>query len=243
MNVLENVAFSLMLRRTPRRERQAEAEAALELVRLGGYGSRRPGELSGGQRQRVALARAIISKPKVLLLDEPLGALDLKLREQMQGELRELQKRLGITFIFVTHDQGEALSMANRIAVFNEGRVMQVGTPEDIYRKPQSRFVADFVGSSNVLPPAFVAEVAGERRWASLRPEAIRVQPAAETADGLSGRVVSRAYQGATTRLAIHLAGATIHAIVPSAEDLPVEGDAVSLDFAKEALHLMESEA
>src|SRR6185295_11555004 len=123
----------------------------------------------------VALARALVNGPKVLLLDEPLGALDLKLREQMQEELKALQKTLGITFIFVTHDQGEALSMADRVAVFNEGRVMQVGTPEDIYRRPKSRFVADFVGSSNVLTPEFVNMMLGEKRWASLRPEAIHV--------------------------------------------------------------------
>jgi putative spermidine/putrescine transport system ATP-binding protein len=121
------------------------------LVRLPGYGARRPGQLSGGQRQRVALARALVNQPKVLLLDEPLGALDLKLRENMQEELKSLQKALGITFVFVTHDQGEALSMADRVAVFNDGKIMQVGTPEDIYQRPKTRFVADFVGSSNVL--------------------------------------------------------------------------------------------
>ena len=151
MNVRDNVAFSLMLRKVPRSERINTAEEALELVRLGGYGDRRPGQLSGGQRQRVALARAIVNKPKVLLLDEPLGALDLKLREPMQEELKALQQTLGITFIFVTHDQGEALSMADRVAVFNDGRVQQIGTPEEIYKRPHSRFVADFVGSSNVL--------------------------------------------------------------------------------------------
>jgi putative spermidine/putrescine transport system ATP-binding protein len=130
LDVLDNVAFALMLRKVPRRERHRQAEAALEMVRLSGYGARRPGQLSGGQRQRVALARAIVGKPKVLLLDEPLGALDLKLRESMQEELKALQKSLGITFIFVTHDQGEALSMADRVAVFNDGKVQQVGTPE-----------------------------------------------------------------------------------------------------------------
>ena len=126
------------------------------MVKLPGYGARRPGQLSGGQRQRVALARALVNRPKVLLLDEPLGALDLKLRENMQEELKTLQKSLGITFVFVTHDQGEALSMADRVAVFNDGKLMQVGTPQEIYGSPNSRFVADFVGSSNVLPPDFV---------------------------------------------------------------------------------------
>ena len=123
------------------------------MVKLAGYEGRRTAQLSGGQRQRVALARALVNGPKVLLLDEPLGALDLKLREQMQEELKALQKDLGITFVFVTHDQGEALSMANRVAIFNEGRIVQVGTPADVYERPNSRFVADFVGSSNVLPP------------------------------------------------------------------------------------------
>ena len=128
-------------------EREAKAKDALAMVKLAGYGERRPSQLSGGQRQRVALARALVNGPKVLLLDEPLGALDLKLREQMQEELKALQKKLGITFVFVTHDQGEALSMADRVAIFNDGKIVQVGAPADIYEKPRSRFVADFVGS------------------------------------------------------------------------------------------------
>ena len=242
MSVVENVGFSLMLRKVSRAERDKAAEAALEMVKLSGYGNRRPGQLSGGQRQRVALARAIVNKPKVLLLDEPLGALDLKLREQMQDELRDLQKSLGITFIFVTHDQGEALSMSNRVAVFNEGKVMQVGTPEDIYRRPVSRFVADFVGSSNVLEPGFVNSVLGEKRWASLRPEAIHVVRAGEGASRLTGTVLTRSYQGATTRLSIDLHGTQINAVVPSADDVPAAGEQVTLGFAKDAIHLMEDE-
>ena len=153
LNVNENVAYGLMVRGAPKAVRIREAAAMLDLVKLGGYGKRKPSQLSGGQRQRVALARALINRPRVLLLDEPLGALDLKLREQMQDELKSIQKTLGITFIFVTHDQGEALSRADRIAVMNEGRVIQVGTPQEIYERPRTRFVADFVGSSNVLPP------------------------------------------------------------------------------------------
>ena len=242
MDVRENVEFSMMLKKVDKAARAREAEAALEMVKLGGYGDRRPGQLSGGQRQRVALARAIVNKPKVLLLDEPLGALDLKLREQMQDELKALQKTLGITFIFVTHDQGEALSMADRVAVFNLGRLMQVGTPEEIYRKPNSRFVADFVGSSNVLPPTFVHNIVGERRWASLRPEAIHVIRAGAGLSTMSGKVVSRSYLGATTRLGIMLKGITLNAVVPSAEDAPVEGETVTIGFAREALHLMEAE-
>ncbi|SHE51153.1 putative spermidine/putrescine transport system ATP-binding protein [Kaistia soli DSM 19436] len=238
MNVIENVAYSLMLRKVPKAERLKTAEAALELVQLGGYGARRPGQLSGGQRQRVALARAIVNKPKVLLLDEPLGALDLKLRENMQEELKSLQKRLGITFVFVTHDQGEALSMADRVAVFSEGRIRQVGTPEDIYQRPNTPFVADFVGSSNVLPPALVERLAGVRRYASLRPEAIRLGGEAR----LSGIIVARSYLGPVTRLAIDAAGLRLHAVVPSGADLPGEGDTVGLGFDSAALHLMGAE-
>lgn len=243
MNVAENVAYPLMLKKMPRAGRLARAEEALSLVKLSGYGARRPGQLSGGQRQRVALARAIINQPKVLLLDEPLGALDLKLRESMQEELKSLQKTLGITFIFVTHDQGEALSMADRVAVFSEGRVMQVGTPEDIYRQPNSRFVADFVGSSNVLTPDVVAGMTGEKRWASLRPEAVHVVKAGQGASSLSGTVTARSYLGATTRLTVKLKDAVIHAVVPSGDDVPREGDLVTIGFARDALHLMESGA
>lgn len=239
MNVLENVAYSLMLKKVPKAERSRTAEAALEMVKLGGYGGRRPGQLSGGQRQRVALARAIVNNPRVLLLDEPLGALDLKLRESMQEELKSLQKRLGITFIFVTHDQGEALSMADRVAVFSDGRIRQVGTPEAIYRAPNSPFVADFVGSSNVLPPDLVERLTGERRWASLRPEAIRLG----SGEGLGGTVVARSYLGPVTRLAIEAAGLRLHAALPSTSALPDEGDQVTILFDREALHLMESDA
>src|SRR6218665_3837988 len=159
LSILDNVAYGLMVKGVGKEERGRAAEDALAMVKLPGYGVRKPGQLSGGQRQRVALARALVNRPKVLLLDEPLGALDLKLREQMQEELKTLQKALGITFVFVTHDQGEALSMADRVAVFNDGKIQQLGTPEDVYKRPQTRFVADFVGSSNVLPPAFVASL------------------------------------------------------------------------------------
>ena len=240
MNVRDNVAFSLMLRKVDKSVREREAEAALEMVKLAGYGDRRPGQLSGGQRQRVALARAILNRPKVLLLDEPLGALDLKLREQMQEELKALQRELGITFVFVTHDQGEALSMADRVAVFNLGKLVQVGTPEQIYRQPNSRFVADFVGSSNVLAPELVATLVGQRRWASLRPEAVQLT---RGGDGkLAGPIVSRAYLGATTRLGLNVGGTIIHAIVPSSGDQPSEGETVSIGYAEDALHLMEAE-
>src|SRR5918992_5267002 len=156
MSVGENVAYGLMIRGIPRAKREAEAREALAMVKLSGFESRQPAQLSGGQRQRVALARALVNEPKMLLLDEPLGALDLKLREQMQVELKSLQRNLGITFVFVTHDQGEALSMADRVAIFNHGKIVQVGEPQEIYERPRTRFVADFVGSSNVRPPDFI---------------------------------------------------------------------------------------
>ncbi|NJM82405.1 MAG: ABC transporter ATP-binding protein, partial [Tabrizicola sp.] len=175
MNVRDNVAYGLMVKGVARSTRHSRAEDMLALVHLDGYGGRKPAQLSGGQRQRVALARALVNEPRVLLLDEPLGALDLKLREAMQDELKALQKRLGITFVFVTHDQHEALSMADSLAVFNNGRIAQIGTPQEIYDRPQSRFVADFVGSSNVLPPHLTRALGGPERWASLRPEATRL--------------------------------------------------------------------
>src|SRR5262249_38599371 len=146
MSVLENVAYGLMVKRVRRAERERKANAMLELVALAGFGARRPSQLSGGQRQRVALARALVNEPEVLLLDEPLGALDLKLRQQMQVELKALQRKVGITFVFVTHDQDEALGMSDRVAVFNQGRVEQLGTPEEVYERPATAFVAGFVG-------------------------------------------------------------------------------------------------
>ena len=228
-----------MVRGVAKAERLRAAAEALELVRLPDYGARRPSELSGGQRQRVALARALINKPKVLLLDEPLGALDLKLREQMQEELKALQRTLGITFVFVTHDQGEALSMADRVAVFNEGRVVQVGPPEEIYRKPRARFVADFVGSSNLLPPDFVADIAGEHKWASLRPEALRCV----ASGGYEAKVVSRSFLGGATRLSLELRGLRLHALVTAGQDLPAEGENLRVDWDRGDLHLMEDEA
>ncbi|MEL6207262.1 MAG: ABC transporter ATP-binding protein, partial [Pseudomonadota bacterium] len=191
LNVRDNVAYGLMVRGEAKAARRAAADEALALVALAGFGERKPSELSGGQRQRVALARALVMQPKVLLLDEPLGALDLKLREQMQAELKALQRRLGIAFVFVTHDQGEALSMADRVAVFHEGRIQQVGSPEDVYDRPETPFVADFVGASNVLPADLVERLTGQRSDASLRPEAIRLD------DGpLSGVVSGQAFLG-----------------------------------------------
>jgi putative spermidine/putrescine transport system ATP-binding protein len=177
MSVAQNIAYGLRVRRVPRDERNRRVGDALASVRLGDFGSRRPHQLSGGQRQRVALARALVNRPAVLLLDEPLGALDLKLREEMQVELKAIQQDVGITFIFVTHDQQEALTMSDRIAVFAEGRIEQVGTPAEIYEQPVSRFVARFVGTSNVLDPADALVLVGREITSTIRPEHIRIVP------------------------------------------------------------------
>jgi putative spermidine/putrescine transport system ATP-binding protein len=235
LNVADNVAYGLMIRGVARAERTREAEAALEMVKLPGYGARKPGQLSGGQRQRVALARALVNKPKVLLLDEPLGALDLKLREQMQEELKVLQKALGITFVFVTHDQGEALSMADRIAVFNEGRIMQTGTPEEIYRRPKTRFVADFVGSSNVLSPQLTERLAGVAEWSSLRPEDIRLGDEA----GQDATVTASSFLGSATRVTLDVSGEKINVLLPSGAPVPSQGESIRFSWDKKALHLM----
>lgn len=242
LSVLDNVAYGLMVSGVEKTARYKAAEEALALVKLPGYGARRPGQLSGGQRQRVALARALVNKPKVLLLDEPLGALDLKLREQMQEELKSLQKALGITFVFVTHDQGEALSMADRVAVFNDGKIVQAGSPTEIYERPANRFVADFVGSSNVLPPEFVRKITGESRWGSLRPEAVRVTSAASK-DGLKAIVIATHYVGATTKVVTEYEGSRIAAALPAGSTVPAIGSEVSLGFESRDIHLMEAGA
>jgi putative spermidine/putrescine transport system ATP-binding protein len=245
MSILDNVSYGLMVKGVARQERHGKAEEALKLVALAGYGLRKPGQLSGGQRQRVALARALVNKPKALLLDEPLGALDLKLREQMQEELKSLQRQLGITFVFVTHDQGEALSMADRVAVFNDGRIVQVGTPEEIYEKPSTRFVANFVGSSNVLEPAHSKAIGGPAKWTSLRPERIRVLGRAEKpkAELLAvGKVTSIHYQGASTRLHLTLpGGARMNAATPL-RGFSV-GDDITLAWPADAMHVLSEQS
>jgi putative spermidine/putrescine transport system ATP-binding protein len=238
MNVRDNVAYGLMVKGVDRKTRLGKAEDMLALVKLGSFGDRKPGQLSGGQRQRVALARALVNEPSVLLLDEPLGALDLKLREAMQDELKSLQKRLGITFVFVTHDQGEALSMADQVAVFSEGKVAQIGTPEEVYGKPRTRFVADFVGSSNVLPPAMTIALGGPARWSSLRPEALRIVPLKGSA--LTGTVTTLRYLGSGTRVVVDVAGAEVGVLVPAGQPLPDHGASVGLGFDLRDLHVME---
>jgi len=194
MTVRENVEYGMRVKRVGRRERRAKADEVLDRVRLPGLGGRKPVQLSGGQRQRVALARAIVNSPAVLLLDEPLGALDLKLRQEMQVFLKELQRELGITFVYVTHDQEEALTMSDRLAVFNEGRIEQIGTPADVYEHPETEFVAGFVGVSNVLER--------DGRRFTIRPEKIHMS---ETGDGEPGVVRDVVYVGMVTRYIVEL--------------------------------------
>jgi putative spermidine/putrescine transport system ATP-binding protein len=207
MNVRDNVAYGLKVKGVGKSERLNRAEEALGMVALAGYGDRKPAQLSGGQRQRVALARALVNRPRVLLLDEPLGALDLKLREQMQGELKKLQRQLGITFIFVTHDQTEALSMSDRVAVFNKGRIEQVDTPRNLYMKPATPFVAEFVGTSNVLRGEIAQRLTGSAQPFSIRPEHIQFAegPASSQHVELSGVLHDIQYQGAATRFELKL--------------------------------------
>ncbi|MFJ5852712.1 ABC transporter ATP-binding protein [Enterobacter cancerogenus] len=204
MSILDNVAYGLMVKGIDKKTRHARASEALEKVGLGFALARRPSQLSGGQRQRVAIARALVNEPRVLLLDEPLGALDLKLREQMQFELKKLQQELGITFIFVTHDQGEALSMSDRVAVFNNGRIEQVDTPHALYMRPRTPFVAGFVGTSNVFDAGIARRVCGMEGMYSLRPEHIRLNQDGEVQ--VQGVVQAVQYQGAATRVELALA-------------------------------------
>jgi len=235
MSVLDNVAYGLRVRGMPRRERRGLAEQALAMVRLPGVQDRRPAQLSGGQRQRVALARALVNRPRVLLLDEPLGALDLKLREQMQLELKSIQRELSerITFVYVTHDQDEALGMSDRIAVFSEGRIEQVGSPGEIYEQPANEFVAGFVGTSNVL------EMAGRR--VLVRPERIRMLGDGDSVAGsVAGVVRDVAYLGSSTRYVLETdAGQSLTVIrqntdTSAAQALQERGRRVSLSWRQQ---------
>jgi putative spermidine/putrescine transport system ATP-binding protein len=240
LSVADNVAFALMIDKVPRPERMAKAEAMLERVKLGGYGKRKPSELSGGQRQRVALARALIDSPSVLLLDEPLGALDLKLREEMQVELKALQRAFGITFIFVTHDQGEALGMSDRLIVFNKGRIEQIGTPREIYETPRTAFVASFVGSANVIDRWVALESRGLPPAFAVRPERVHVAPPGGSHGdriAVSGTVIDAQYLGSETRYGIEVAGnhrinAAVRRSVDAARFEPGIGALVQAVFA-----------
>jgi putative spermidine/putrescine transport system ATP-binding protein len=209
MTVADNIAYGLMIKKVDKAERMKRVEQTLKLVQLPGLGGRKPSQLSGGQRQRVALARALINRPRVLVLDEPLGALDLKLRQQMQIELKSIQQQVGITFVYVTHDQEEALTMSDRLAVFNQGKIEQVGSPAEIYEVPKTAFVAGFVGVSNLLSGKAAEEIMGSPGMFSIRPEKIRiVPPGTDVGDSLYGAAgITRevVYLGMYTRYIVDL--------------------------------------
>jgi spermidine/putrescine transport system ATP-binding protein len=266
MNVFENIAFGLEMKRVPKPELKARVEQMLALVRLEGLEGRTIDQLSGGQRQRVALARALVNDPDVLLLDEPLGALDLQLRLRMQVELRRLQKALGSTFIFVTHDQGEAITMSDRIAVMSEGRLVQVGSPAEVYELPAHRFVAEFMGHANMIAGTVRSCVGGfgildaaggplEGRCLkpfapatpallSVRYEKVEVGPAALGASGLAGRIADIRYMGATVRVeCVSADGLTVHADMPAGGRVAAlaVGQDVILTWPRESAVLIES--
>ena len=253
MTVAENIGYGLMIRKVDGAQRRRQVDEMLDLVRLPGFGGRKPAQLSGGQRQRVALARALINHPKVLLLDEPLGALDLKLRQEMQVELKTIQQQVGITFVFVTHDQEEALTMSDRLAVFNHGRIEQVGTPAEIYEKPATAFVAGFVGISNLLDGAAAQALTGQAGTVTVRPEKIHLgtadavtAPEACVADGVVRNVV---YLGLNTRYRVALdLGPELTVIeqnlrVTSMDVLAAKGKRVRLSWDRAHNHRLAVEA
>jgi putative spermidine/putrescine transport system ATP-binding protein len=244
MSVGDNIAYGLMVKKVPKPDRMKRVDEMLELVRLSGFAGRKPSQLSGGQRQRVALARALINNPKVLLLDEPLGALDLKLRQQMQVELKSIQKRVGITFIFVTHDQEEALTMSDRIAVFNEGKIQQIGTPAEIYERPASPFVAGFVGTSNLVSGEVAKRITGSEQMFSIRPEKIHLGSVNGKSEqdmiSVNGVVRDVVYLGLFTRYLVEIEGGSDLVVVEqnlkttSMDVLSVKGQKVRLHWDKE---------
>jgi putative spermidine/putrescine transport system ATP-binding protein len=249
MTVGQNVAYGLLVRKVPKGERERRVGEALRMVRLEGYDARKPAQLSGGQRQRVALARALVNRPRVLLLDEPLGALDLKLREEMQIELHQIQHDVGITFIYVTHDQEEALTMSHRIAVFNEGRIVQVGAPAEVYERPATTFVAGFVGTSNLLSGPSAVAILGHAGTFTVRPEKIQVQdaealpadaPVPDDSYAAAGSIRSVVYLGPDTRFHVALdAGGELvvtqqNLATTSSEVLAQQGRAVRLVWKRQ---------
>jgi ABC-type Fe3+/spermidine/putrescine transport system ATPase subunit len=267
LSVLKNVMYPLRMRRAAREEARRRAEAALAMVRLDGYGARMPNQLSGGQQQRVAVARALVFEPPVLLMDEPLGALDKKLREQMQIEIKRLQQSLGVTVIYVTHDQEEALTMSDRVAVMNGGRLMQIGSPRELYDRPATPFVADFIGKMNFLdgtcrtvaadtltidlaagatlsvPAASLRGAArpgaGDAVTLAVRPEDVRVGPAG--GEALTGTIDAAIFSGAQQTFLVRLRdGSTLHAQAPSRRGsaAPETGDTVALSLEPSALHV-----
>ena len=244
LSVGDNVAYGLMVRKVPRLERTTRVADALRMVRLEGYDKRRPAQLSGGQRQRVALARALVNRPRVLLLDEPLGALDLKLREEMQIELKAIQQQVGITFIYVTHDQEEALTMSDRLAVFNAGRIEQLGSPAEVYERPTTRFVAGFVGTSNLLSGEVARTLIGRDGTFTIRPEKIRIAdpdaPVGSDETTAAGTVADVVYVGPDTRYIVELdAGARLvvtqqNLATSSTEALAQQGKSVRLIWKRQ---------
>ena len=251
MTVAQNVEYGLKVKGVPKAERRRRTADALDMVRLTDQSPRRPAQLSGGQRQRVALARALVGRPRVLLLDEPLGALDLKLREQMQIELKEIQREVGITFVIVTHDQDEALTLCDRLAVFNDGRIEQVGKARDVYENPANRFVADFVGTSNVLDGAAAEALIGRPGMFVIRPERIGVvRPGTDQVQGVhtvDATVSEVIYAGPTTRIAATAPpGVTLTATVLTAStSLPPDlhhGTPITLAWQEKAVHRLKFE-
>jgi putative spermidine/putrescine transport system ATP-binding protein len=244
LTVAQNIEYGLRVRHIDRQDRVRRVGEALDMVRLGDLGSRKPNQLSGGQRQRVALARALVNRPKVLLLDEPLGALDLKLREQMQLELKAIQREVGITFVFVTHDQDEALTLCDRLAVFNNGRIEQIGNAEEVYEHPATAFVAGFVGSSNIFTGAAARAIFGRDGSFAVRPEKIGVGGKGATLAGsvtASGTVEDVVYAGSTTRIVVAgPAGANIIATILNADTTATgalhRGDSVTLFWPESAI-------
>jgi putative spermidine/putrescine transport system ATP-binding protein len=244
MTVAENVAYGLMVRKVAKPERRDRVAEALSMVRLDGYDGRKPSQLSGGQRQRVALARALVNRPRVLLLDEPLGALDLKLREEMQTELKAIQQQVGITFIYVTHDQEEALTMSDRLAVFDAGRIQQVGPPAEVYERPATRFVAGFVGTSNLLSGDVAEAILGRRGTFTIRPEKIHLGDVGDPTDpdavAADGHILDVVYLGPDTRYVVALdAGARLvvtrqNLATSSTEALAQQGKAVRLTWKRQ---------
>ncbi len=242
MTVAQNVGYGLKIQGRPKREIAQRVEAMLGLVQLPHVGDRRPHQLSGGQKQRVSLARALVNEPKVLLLDEPPGALDLKLRQAMQVELKALQKKLGITFLYVTHDQEEALGMSDRLAIFRAGKVEQVGTPQEVYDQPATAFVAEFVGLSNRLEGAIAERTLGSPGPFVLRPEKIRVGKDAppEGQRALSGEIRQVLFLGSIEKLLVDVDGGSLQVVVPAGSALDLQpGERVQLGFRPEDARLV----
>jgi putative spermidine/putrescine transport system ATP-binding protein len=244
MSVAQNVEYGLLVKKVAKADRQQRVAEALRMVRLEGYDKRKPSQLSGGQRQRVALARALVNRPRVILLDEPLGALDLKLREEMQIELKAIQQEVGITFIYVTHDQEEALTMSDRLAVFNHGKIEQIGSPATVYERPKTQFVAGFVGTSNLLSGDAATSIVGQTGTFTVRPEKIRIADPDAVPDpdeiGAAGRIDKVVYLGPDTRYHVTLdAGPALvvtqqNLATTSTEALAQEGRAVRLIWKRQ---------